>query len=115
MATRIPAWAQDKPSESKIESLLVREMTRIGGKAWKWKSPGNKGVPDRILMHPNFRGRCLFVELKAPGKKLRGNQPQVLADLEAIGHTVFVIDSEGLVRKLIADLCRFYGIEEGGK
>ncbi|MFR1871644.1 MAG: VRR-NUC domain-containing protein, partial [Coprococcus sp.] len=33
-------------SEKEIEKLLVQEVKKLGGRAYKWVSPGNNGVPD---------------------------------------------------------------------
>lgn len=53
--------------EKEIEAHLVKRMKEIGGECYKWSSPGNRGVPDRICFFPN--GSVVFVELKKPGKK----------------------------------------------
>ena len=48
--------------EKEIEKILVNEVKRLGGRAYKWTSPGNDGVPDRIVILPDTR--VIFVELK---------------------------------------------------
>lgn len=53
--------------EKEIEAHLVKRMKGIGGECYKWSSPGNRGVPDRICIFPN--GVVVFVELKRPGKR----------------------------------------------
>lgn len=53
--------------ESTIEAYLRDRVKELGGKAYKFVSPGNDGVPDRLVCLPG--GRAVFVELKAPGKK----------------------------------------------
>ncbi|MGN7309247.1 VRR-NUC domain-containing protein, partial [Bacillus subtilis] len=53
--------------ESQIESYLRDKIKALGGIAYKFVSPGNSGVPDRMVLLP--KGRTVFVELKAPGKK----------------------------------------------
>lgn len=64
--------------EKTIEAYLVKRMKEIGGECYKWSSPGNRGVPDRICIFPN--GLVLFVEVKKPGQepsklqRLVGNQ-----------------------------------------
>lgn len=114
MATKVPAWADRKNvRESRIEAHLMKKMKQIGGKAYKWASPGLRGVPDRILIHPDFQGRSIYVELKAPGRKSTPAQVRVQQDLIDAGHAVFVLDSIELVDQLIHDLCELYGIEEG--
>lgn len=48
--------------EKEIERKLVEGIRRMNGRAYKWTSPGNVGVPDRIVMLPG--GRIYFIELK---------------------------------------------------
>ena len=48
--------------ESAIEARLVKLVRERGGLCFKFVSPGNPGVPDRIVVTPN--GRTVFVELK---------------------------------------------------
>ena len=48
--------------ESQIESRLVRMVRDRGGLCFKFVSPGNPGVPDRIVITP--AGRTVYVELK---------------------------------------------------
>lgn len=59
-------------SEKELEKLFVKEVRKAGGNAYKFVSPGQTGVPDRLVIFPgNHIG---FVELKAPGKKPRPDQ-----------------------------------------
>ena len=51
--------------EAEIEARLVRGVKEAGGLCYKFVSPGNPGVPDRLILLPG--GRILFVELKTPG------------------------------------------------
>ena len=39
--------------EKDIEKVLVAEVRKLGGRAYKWVSPGNGGVPDRIVVLPD--------------------------------------------------------------
>jgi hypothetical protein len=55
--------------EKDIESYLRDQVKKIKGIAYKFESPGNSGVPDRLVLLPD--GKIYFVELKAPGKKPR--------------------------------------------
>ncbi len=48
--------------ESTIERRLVKAVKAAGGLCYKFVSPGNPGVPDRIVILPD--GRTIFVELK---------------------------------------------------
>ena len=45
--------------EKDIERILVTEVKKLGGRAYKWTSPGNDGVPDRIVIFPD-RPRYLW-------------------------------------------------------
>lgn len=56
--------------EKDIEKRLVREVKKLGGLCLKWVSPGNSGVPDRIVLMPG--GKAIFVELKKPGGREEG-------------------------------------------
>lgn len=88
--------------EQKIERRLKKEIELIGGKALKFVSPGVSGVPDRIVLLPG--GKVIFVELKAPGKKLRPIQEARKKDLEKLGFIVKVIDSIDKVLDFIKEL-----------
>ena len=50
--------------ERDIERALVGMVKRHGGLCYKFVSPGNPGVPDRIVLLPG--GRVIFVETKRP-------------------------------------------------
>jgi len=50
--------------EKDLEAKLVKDVRRMGGRCLKWVSPGNRGVPDRIVLLPG--GRIRFVEMKRP-------------------------------------------------
>lgn len=54
--------------ESTIEARLVRMVRARGGLCFKFVSPGNPGVPDRIVITPE--GRTIYVELKTPVGRL---------------------------------------------
>lgn len=88
--------------ESKIEKKLVSLVRKSGGECFKFVSPGNAGVPDRIVMLPH--GEIHFIELKAPGEKPRALQMTVHDRFKRLGFPVTVIDSvegvEAFVRAL---------------
>jgi hypothetical protein len=50
--------------EAEIESYFVWWVAKLGGTAYKFKSPSNRGVADRIACLPG--GKVWFVELKRP-------------------------------------------------
>lgn len=76
--------------EKEVERALVKKTEERGGMAWKFVSPGKSGVPDRIILFPN--GKMGFVELKAPGKKMRPLQKKRKKQLEDLGFQVFTVD-----------------------
>lgn len=88
-------------SEKSIEQYLVKRTKGIGGKAYKFVSPGNAGVPDRIVIFPN--GRVAFVELKCAAGKISAAQKNQIAKLKALNQTVRVIYSKDEVDNLIAE------------
>ena len=92
-----------RESEADIEAYL-REKVRavLHGKAYKWVSPGNNGVPDRMVCLPG--GRVVFAELKAPGKQPRPEQAAKHRELRALGFLVEVLDSKAEVDAFIEDL-----------
>lgn len=78
--------------ENAVEGHLVKQVKELGGRTYKFVSPGNAGVPDRIVMFPH--GVIAFAELKAPGEELRPLQTAHKRKLESMGQRVFVIDSK---------------------
>lgn len=76
--------------ESVIERHLALSVKKMGGMAVKFVSPGLDGVPDRIVLLPGRK--MAFVELKAPGKKLRPLQEKRRRQLMALGFPVYVLD-----------------------
>lgn len=88
--------------EYAIEKHLIRKAQARGGACLKFTSPGTAGVPDRIVILPG--GKIGFAELKAPGKKPRRLQRNVLRGLYQLGCRVCVIDNpesaENFIRRL---------------
>lgn len=93
--------------ESVVEKRFREQVEKLGGKAPKWISPGNNGVPDRLAILP--KGRTIYVELKAPGKKLGVLQEKWAKTLRGLGHTVFKIDC----KQDVDDFIKW--IESGGE
>ena len=58
--------------ESNIEAQLVKMVRSRGGLCYKFVSPGNPGVPDRIIITP--AGRTVYVELKTEVGRLAAIQ-----------------------------------------
>ena len=77
--------------EKVIEHHLVMETEKAGGKALKFVSPSFAGMPDRLILLAD--GKMGFVEVKAPGQKLRPLQLKRHAMLQRLGYQVFVLDA----------------------
>lgn len=75
--------------ESAIESKLVRGVQQAGGLCYKFTSPGNPGVPDRIAVLPG--GRVVFIELKTEVGGLSNIQRWQIHELQARGAEVRVL------------------------
>lgn len=88
--------------ESTLERRLVREVKRIGGQAPKWVSPGNRGVPDRLVILPG--GRTIYVEMKAPGKPLEPLQEKWAKTLRGLGHAVYKLDCNDDIDRFIKEV-----------
>ena len=59
-------------SEASIEAWLNKQVEAMGGISYKFVSPMNPGVPDRIYIFPE--GRVYFVELKTETGRLSKKQ-----------------------------------------
>jgi len=88
--------------EGRIEQRLKREIKKRGGKTLKFTSPGWAGAPDRLVLLPG--ARIIFVELKAPRKKLEPLQAKRADELRALDFPVYKIDSELAIESFIAEV-----------
>ena len=85
--------------EKEIEAALVKAAKKRNGMALKFISPGMSGVPDRLGLLPD--GKLGFIELKAPGKKMRLLQEKRKRQLEALGFLVFCLDCKEEVEVML--------------
>ncbi len=90
-------------SEKTTEKYLRDEVRKIGGRAYKFVSPGNTGVPDRLVCLPG--GKAVFVELKSEGKHSTVIQKRQQGVLELLGFAVYAdVDTKAKVNELIGEL-----------
>lgn len=75
--------------EKDIENWMSKQVRELGGLSFKFVSPGNPGVPDRIYLFPG--GRVYFVELKLEIGKLSGLQKWQRSRFEEMGVAFHVI------------------------
>ena len=76
--------------EKQIENKLKKEIEKLGGICFKFTSPNNDGVPDRLIL---INGYTIFVELKAPGKKPRPLQRKQIKRIQRQGIPVYIIST----------------------
>jgi hypothetical protein len=84
--------------ESIIEGKLVIGVKLKRGLCLKFVSPGNKGVPDRIVL---YRGKIYFIELKATNGVCSTLQLWWHKQLRENGFKVWVINSLEQVKQFI--------------
>ena len=88
--------------EQMIEKKFTDAVKKMGGLAPKFVSPGFNGMPDRLVLLP--MGRIAFIELKAPGKTMRPLQVRRKRQLEALGFSVYCIDSVELIDEVLKEM-----------
>ena len=88
--------------ETAVEKHLTVEVKKRGGMSVKFVSPGLDGVPDRLVLLPG--GKLAFVELKAPGKKMRPLQIKRKRQLEQMGFPVYCIDSKEMIGGILDEI-----------
>lgn len=81
--------------ESEVELHLKWHIEVLGGKTFKWTSPGVRGVADRIVCLPD--GQVWFVELKAPRGRLSELQKLFAADMARLKQPYVVLWSKEMV------------------
>ena len=75
--------------ERDIEKWLRHQIESMGGLAFKFSSPGNDGVPDRLAVLPG--GIIYFIELKTDRGRLSPIQRWQQDRLDALGAQVRTI------------------------
>lgn len=90
------------------EKISCRRQTR-GGKAYKFVSPGNVGVPDRIVIWPN--GVIHFVELKTSKGVLSRLQGVQARELQKLNQKVFVLKGDDAVSGYLDQFTEEFGVK----
>lgn len=88
--------------ESSIESKLVRMVRERGGLCFKFVSPGNPGVPDRIVITPV--GRTVYVELKTEVGRLAAIQKWQHEELRKRGADVRTLKGLEQVKAFVEEV-----------
>lgn len=90
--------------EREFEKKCIADVEVRGGLMWKWVSPGQNGVPDRIIFWPG--GVVHFVELKKPGKRAEPYQAIVHGWLRDRGTKVWVVNTPELWNAYLREVGR---------
>lgn len=85
--------------EKDIERHLRLKVEKLGGLCYKWVSPSNAGVPDRIVMLPG--GITAFVEVKSPVGVLSMQQKAKINKMKELGQNVYILNSMNKIDDLI--------------
>lgn len=75
--------------EKEVEKKWCDTAKRFGWKAYKFSSPGNSSVPDRMFIRNGF---VFFIEFKRPGGVATPNQLEEHKEMREKGMLVWVID-----------------------
>ena len=91
--------------ESEIETYLVRRVKELGGECRKVQWIGRRGAPDRVVF---LFGQTLWIELKAPGEKLKPHQEREHQRMARHGCAVYTVDNIEQLERVLTSL--FYGV-----
>lgn len=88
-----------KLREKQLEQYFVRQCKKHGIKQYKFTSPGNRSVADRIMFIQG--GYTILVELKRPGRGLTPLQEKFADELKALGFDVFMANSKEKINEIV--------------
>lgn len=88
--------------EKEIEKYFKDQIKKQGGRTYKFVSPGNSGVPDRIVFLPG--GRLFFIEIKRENEKPRALQKSQIRKLRALGQDVRVLAGIDQVEEFLSEI-----------
>ena len=89
-------------TESHIERRLAELVRKHGGLCYKFVSPNNPGVPDRIVITP--RGRTFYVELKTAVGRLANIQRWQLEEMRKRNADVRVLRGLEEVKRFVEEV-----------
>ena len=88
--------------EKDIERKMVAEIKKRGGLCYKFTSPSNPGVPDRVVITPD--GKAIFVELKTKTGRLAKIQEWQVGELRKRGADVRILKGWDTVKAFIEEV-----------
>ena len=87
------------PTESEIERYLVKSAKAAGWLCFKFTSPNNRGVPDRLAILPT--GETIYIEVKRVTGRLSALQERMIRIFKRQGARVYVVYSKEQVDALM--------------
>lgn len=91
--------------EDEVEQTVVNKARMAGWVCRKVSWQGRRGAPDHVFF--GF-GRCVFIEFKAPGKTLIGQQSKEFKRLKGKYEEVYAVDSVAMGLSIL-------GVEDGSQ
>jgi len=88
--------------EATVERSFRDRLRKTGCLVYKFVSPGNDGVPDRIVITPG--GRVIFVELKTERGELSDIQRYQIRRIRDHGQDVQVLYGKDDVDRFVLDV-----------
>lgn len=92
------------PLERNIEKRFCDQAKRQGCLVYKFVSPNQRGVPDRLVVLPG--GETVYIEFKRPNGKLTELQEVQIGRLQEQGARVFVVYSHEDATTVLNELLR---------
>jgi hypothetical protein len=77
--------------EQRLEQIVIAYARERSILTYKFVSPANRGVPDRVFIFPT--GITLWIEFKAPGRKPTPLQAHTMVKMIRQGCLVAVVDN----------------------
>ena len=87
--------------EKDLERKIVIKAKKLGYLTYKFVSPSNRGVPDRIFISES--DKLFFVEFKSKKGKLSELQKLKISELRARKQSVFVVNNEELAMEILIE------------
>lgn len=89
-------------TERQLEKAICDAALKLGYLTYKFTSPSNRGVPDRIFINPH--GYVFFIEFKSKTGKLTALQNKVFTDIGEHQIDVFVMNDLSQTIMLLQNL-----------
>ena len=77
-------------TEKKLESIIAKKAIDLGYLTFKFTSPSNRGVPDRIFINKN--GETFYIEFKSPSGRVTTLQKTIFLKFIARNTYIYVVN-----------------------